>query len=154
RWVIPLGQERQDASRGPLSLFTSMPRRRLELRAGKLGMADAFDLNAVGTDSHLQFTNWTVDNNGGYDYAADTRGYTYAFIAEYQDRRWAARYALALMPTVANGIDLDWDIARAHADNLELELRGDGDRPGVVRLLGYRNVANMGSYREAIQAFE
>ena len=21
--------------------------------------------------------NWTVDNNGAYDYAADTRGYTY-----------------------------------------------------------------------------
>ena len=36
-----------------------------------------------GSDSHLQFTNWTVDNNGAYDYAADTRGYTYAAIVEY-----------------------------------------------------------------------
>ena len=47
--------------------------------------------------------NWTVDNNGAWDYAADTRGYTYAIVAEYDDKAWSARYALALMPTVANG---------------------------------------------------
>jgi len=52
---------------------------RIEIRAGKLGMADFFDVNAAGSDSHLQFTNWTVDNNGAYDYAADTRGYTYGY---------------------------------------------------------------------------
>ena len=28
--------------------------------------------------------NWTVDNNGAWDYAADTRGYTYGFVFEYQ----------------------------------------------------------------------
>ena len=66
----------------PLALAAQVPARRIEIRAGKLGMADFFDVNAVGSDSHLQFTNWTVDNNGAYDYAADTRGYTYA-----RDRR-------------------------------------------------------------------
>ena len=63
-----------------------MPVRRLELRAGKFGMADFFDLNGVGSDSHLQFMNWTIDNNGAYDYAADTRGYTFGVMAEYDDR--------------------------------------------------------------------
>lgn len=48
--------------------------------------------------------NWTVDNNGAYDYAADTRGYTFAAMVEYDDRRWAVRFAEALMPKVANGI--------------------------------------------------
>ena len=85
-------------------------------------MADFFDVNAVGSDSHLQFTNWTVDNNGAYDYAADTRGYTYAAIVEYDTPRWSLRFGEALMPTVANGIDMDWNIARARAENLELEL--------------------------------
>jgi len=27
-------------------------------------MADFFDLNGIGSDSHSQFLNWTVDNNG------------------------------------------------------------------------------------------
>ena len=39
-----------------------------------MSLVDFFDINPVGSDSHLQFTNWTVDNNGAYDYAADTRG--------------------------------------------------------------------------------
>jgi len=42
-------------------------------------MNDFFDMNDVGTDSHSQFLNWTVDNNGAYEYAADTRGYRVAF---------------------------------------------------------------------------
>ena len=91
-------------------------------------MADFFDVNAVGSDSHLQFTNWTIDNNGAYDYAADTRGYTYAAIVEYDAPRWSLRFGEALMPTVANGIDMDWNIARARAENLELELR-PAERP-------------------------
>jgi hypothetical protein len=68
-------------------------------------MTDFFDVNAVGSDSHLQFTNWTVDNNGAYDYAADTRGYTFGAIAEYDSRTWSLRFGEALMPTVANGIE-------------------------------------------------
>jgi high affinity Mn2+ porin len=55
-----------DADRGPLSLAASVPARRLELRFGKMSTADLFDLNGVGSDSHLQFMNWTVDNNGAY----------------------------------------------------------------------------------------
>jgi carbohydrate-selective porin OprB len=55
------------------------------------------------------------------------------------------------MPTVANGIDMDWNLARARAENLELELH---PATGVViRLLGYANHANMGSYDEAINGF-
>jgi carbohydrate-selective porin OprB len=134
-----------------LSLAAHVPVRRVEIRAGKLGMADFFDVNTVGSDSHLQFTNWTVDNNGAYDYAADTRGYTYAAIVEYDTPGWSLRFGEALMPTVANGIDMDWNIAHAHADNLELELRPSAGL--AVRLLGYANHANMGSYNEAIQGF-
>ena len=64
----------------PFYLQNSLPRRRIEFIMGKLGLVDFFDLNAVGSDSHLQFTNWAIDNNGAYDYAANTRGYTVAAI--------------------------------------------------------------------------
>jgi len=136
----------------PFAPAAALPVRRLEIRAGRFGMADFFDVNSVGSDSHLQFTNWTVDNNGAYDYAADTRGYTYGVVVEYDAPRWALRGAVALMPTVANGIDLDWNLARARGENVELELR-----PATaltVRALGYANRANMGRYDASIQAFE
>jgi high affinity Mn2+ porin len=149
-----------DAQRGPFSLATKVPERRLELRVGKMGLPDTFDLNNVGTDSHLQFLNWTTDNNGAWDYAADTRGYTVGAIAEYDDKNWTARYGLALMPTVANGIDLDWNLGRASGQNVEFELRHGllggliaPERKGVVRALAYVNHAHMGLYRTANQAF-
>jgi high affinity Mn2+ porin len=96
-----------------------------------------------------------VDNNGGYDYAADTRGYTFGLIVEYQDRNWGVRFAEALMPKVANGINLEWNLHRARSENLEVEFRHNfiPERAGVLRLLTYMNHANMGSYREAIEDF-
>jgi carbohydrate-selective porin OprB len=125
-----------------------------------MGLPDFFDLNSVGSDSHLQFLNWTADNNGAWDYAADTRGYTYAAVAEYDDKAWSARATVALMPTVANGIDLDWDLRRARGENFEVEYRkpplarllarlGQPNRDGTLRLLGFVNYANMGVYRTA-----
>ncbi len=155
RQVIPLGKERIEVEPDQLHLLSKLPARRLEVRAGKFSLADFFDLNSVGSDSHLQFMNWTVDNNGAYDYAADTRGYTYGVLVEYQDRHWGARFAEALMPKVANGIKLDWKLRRARAENLEIELRRSlfRGRAGSYRLLAYVNHANMGSYDEAIEAY-
>lgn len=155
RQIIPLGKEQIEVEPDQLHLTPKLPVRRLEVRAGKFSLADFFDLNSVGSDSHLQFMNWTVDNNGAYDYAADTRGYTYGVLVEYQDRRWGARFAEALMPKVANGIELDWDLRRARAENLEIELRRGllRGRTGAYRLLAFTNHANMGSYREAIEAY-
>lgn len=156
RQIIPLSSQRAEAQRGPFALATSLPVRRLEFRIGKFSMVDFFDLNSYGTDSHLQFLNWTVDNNGAYDYAADTRGYTDAAMLEYDDHWFTVRFAEALMPKVANGIFLDADIARARAENLEFEARGNLflHRAGVVRFLSYLNHADMGNYRQAIENYE
>ena len=153
--IVPLSKETTEGSRGPLNLATEVPVRRLEFRVGKMSAPDSFDVNSVGSDSHLQFTNWTIDNNGAYDYAADTRGYTYGAVIEYQDRIWAVRYGLMLMPTVANGIDLDWNLRRARGENIEFELRKGiwWRKPGAIRILSYVNHAHMGSYREAVEAF-
>ncbi len=150
-----------DQERTPFALATKVPERRIDLRFGKMSVPDVLDLNDPGSDSHLQFMNWTADNNGAWDYAADTRGYTYALTTEYDDADWSARYALALMPTVANGIDLQWNLRRASGQNFELEYRKtpfallperlfDPKHKGTVRLLGYVNHANMGDYRQQI----
>jgi hypothetical protein len=153
--IIPLSHNESNSARSAFSLFSKLPERRLELRFGKFGIADFFDLNNYGSDSNFQFMNWTVDNNGAYDYAADTRGYTFAGMLEYHDRHFSVRFAEALMPKVANGIHLDADLSRARAENVEVELRGAllPRREGILRLLSYVNHANMGSYREAIDNY-
>ena len=154
--VFALSDDKIAAERTPFSLFSTLPRRRLEVRFGKFDMVDFFDQNSVGSDTHFQFCNWTVVDNGAYDYAADTRGYTFGVTADYEDRNWGFRFAETLMPKVANGIDLVWKPWQAHGDNFEYELRHGliRKKAGVVRLLAYVNHANMGIYREAIAEFE
>lgn len=158
--TIGLSKTLIEGNRTPFALATEVPQRRLEFHVGKMSLPDYFDINNVGTDSHLQFLNWTVDNAGSYDYAADTRGYTYAAVLEYDDKNWSARYGLAVMPKVANGIDLDWNLRRASGQNMEFELRHSllgrwvgPDRKGVVRVLSFVNHAHMGTYREAINGY-
>jgi carbohydrate-selective porin OprB len=146
-WVL-------NEDRGPISSMPFVPLHRLEFRFGKMSTADLFDINPAASDSHLQFMNWTVDNNGAWDYAADTRGYTYGLVIEYQGPRIEARLGEMLMPKVANGIDVDFNFTRARADNLELEIKyGLQARwRGTLRLLVYQNTANMGNYRQSIDA--
>jgi high affinity Mn2+ porin len=155
--LIPLSDVWEvNTDRGPISSFAYVPRHRLEIRVGKMSTADLFDINPAGSDSHMQFMNWTVDNNGAYDYAADTRGYTYGVVLEYQGPFVEARYGLMLMPTVANGQNLDWHIAANRGEQLELELKYSRrpDWAGTTRLLGYLNHAAMGSYADAIASSE
>jgi hypothetical protein len=153
--VFALSKDKIENERNSLSLFEELPRRRLEIRVGKFSMPDFFDKNSVGSDTHLQFINWTTDDNGAWDYAADTRGYTVGAVAEYEDRNWGFRFAEALMPKIANGPDLVYRPWQVHAENYEYELRRGflPKKSGVVRLLAYTNSANMGIYRDAIIEF-
>jgi len=153
--VFALNKDKIENDRSFLSLFDELPRRRLEIRFGKFSMPDFFDINSAGSDTHLQFVNWTVDNNGAWDYAADTRGYTVGVTADYEDRNWGLRFAEALMPKVANGIDLVWRPWQVHAENWEYELRRGfiPKKSGVVRILAFENYANMGIYRDAVAQF-
>src|SRR5258708_11441921 len=154
--VLALSEDKVENERNALSLFNELPRRRLEVRFGKFSLVDFFDVNSVGSDTRFQFTNWTVDNNGAYDYAADTRGYTVGVTADYEDRNWGFRFAEALMPKVANGIDLVYRPWQVHSENWEYELRHGfiPHKAGAVRLLAYTNYANMGIYREAVLQFD
>src|SRR5260370_22477440 len=89
--VFALSGDKVENDRNFLSLFDGLPRRRLEIRFGKFSMPDFFDVNSVGTDTHFHLLNWAVDNNGAWDYAADTRGYTVGVVADYEDRHWGFR---------------------------------------------------------------
>lgn len=153
--IIPLGGHKEKADQDTFSMFQTLPERRLEVRFGKFSLADFFDVNTYGSDTNFQFMNWTVDNSGTYDYAADTRGYTFAGMLEYHDHWWTVRFAEALMPKVANGIHLDADLGRARSENIEFEFHKKTVRnqTGVLRLLTFVNHANMGDYEVAVDNF-
>jgi high affinity Mn2+ porin len=154
--VFALSSDSVKNDRNQFSLFDTLPRRRIEVRFGKFSLPDFLDTNSVGSDTHFQFLNWTIDNNGAWDYAADTRGYTVGGFIEYDDTNWSVRFVEALMPKVANGIDLVWQPWNVHAENLEVEERHSliPKRAGAVRLLTYFNHANMGIYRDAVEQYQ
>lgn len=152
--TIALTNETSGQTPTYLSPHARVPARRIELYAGKFSLADFFDTNSGGSDSHLQFMNWTVDNNGAWDYAADTRGYTLGVEAEYDDHAWSVKIAEALMPAVANGIRLNTKLSQANATNLEVDWQYAQKHPGTIRVLGYLNHADMGSYAEALAAWQ
>ena len=153
--VVGFTNELGDSERSTTSLETKLPVHRLELFIGRMGMPDFFDTNAVGTDSHLQFLNWTVDNNGAWDYAANTRGYTDAAVLQYTNHDFVAMYGLAAMPVIANGTDLQYQFRQGSGQNIEFDLNKSAvaGRKGAIRLLGFVNHANMGDYRQQNQAF-
>jgi len=154
--IIGLSRKMVAQDRDLFDLATTVPARRLEIRVGKMSLPDQFDTNEAGSDSHLQFMNWTVDDNGAWDYAADTRGYTVGGIIEYDSPQWDFRYGIFAMPTVANGNTLDWAFSRANGQNWEFDwnhslLRG---KHGVSRVLAYVNHADMGDYRQSVQEYQ
>jgi high affinity Mn2+ porin len=132
-------------------LSVTVDQNRLTFVLGRFSLNDYFDNNTYSHDPRTQFLNWSLMDNGAWDYAADTRGYTWGLYAEYNRRAWAVRAAMVLEPVVANGEQLDPHFWQAYGANLEFEYRYDVlGHPGRARFLSYMNRADMGSYAEAM----
>lgn len=123
----------------------------LRLMLGKFSLADIFDANSYANSPRTQFLNWCLMNNGAWDFAANVRGYTYAFAAIYQRSNMAYKVAVATLPTTANGSALNTNLGE------EFSINAEADRswkwhgmPGAARLLGYCNDGHMGNYQQAI----
>ena len=153
--VIPLGTDADRVERTPFSLLTSLPSRRIDIYFGKFSLVDFFDNNSVASDSHMQFMNWTVVDTGSFDYAGDTRGYTWGGIIDFVDRWWTFRFGEVLLSKRANGITLQKNLQDAHSENFEFEFRPRliPGRDSALRLLAFTNYANMGDYHQADALF-
>jgi high affinity Mn2+ porin len=154
RQIIRLGREMEEAVRNPLGLASRVPSKRLEIRIGKMGVTDFFDLNSMGNDSHLQFLNYAIDNNAAYDYAANSRGYTYGALFEIYHPGWVARFGEMFEPN-ESGSGTNWNLTKGHSENYEFELHHSliPKRSGILRLLAFVNHDAMGSYPEAVAAY-
>jgi hypothetical protein len=148
RFMLPLGDATAHLERGQDQLPGFEAARRLEFKAGWLSAADDFDHNRYGGSTRTQFMNWSLWQNTAWDYAADTRGYTYGFVLGYISPEWSLKYGMYRMPTVANGQTLE-TLNRAREQNLELTLSPSAITT-TVRLLAYLNTARLGDYEQAL----
>jgi high affinity Mn2+ porin len=127
------------------------PMDRVSIVAGKFSLNDYFDNNTYSHDPRTQFLNWALMDNGAWDYASDTRGYTLGLYGELHLTQWSFRFAVVQEPTVANQLDLDPHLLHANSENYEAEYRYTiSTRPGKARLLFFTNHADMGNYQDSL----
>jgi len=153
RQYIALGKTQyEDVTDDANQVIEKVPVSRLTLNIGKFCMADFFDNNTVSHDPRTDFMNWALMNNGSYDYAANTRGYTLGFVAEWVNPGWAIRFGTALMPVYANGSELDFHYFQTSSETLEFEKNYSiYGRKGTARILGYYNRSKAPNYNEVVQ---
>ncbi len=151
RQVFGLGGEQEEIKDDQNQLAERIDVSRITLVAGKFSMTDFFDQNTYSADPRCQFTNWAMWANGAWDYPADTPGYTWGVILEYNQKYWALRLSSVMETQVENGEEMDMDFSQAHGDTAEFEYRFSiGTHPGKVRLDAFMNNAHMGDYTEAV----
>jgi high affinity Mn2+ porin len=152
RYLIALpGSSTKLAERAQDQLSVPEPTTRIEIKAGVLAANDDFDLNRYASSTRTQFMNWSLWNNGAWDFAADTRGYTEGVVAGFVSPQWSIKYGLYEMPVRANQQQLESSISKARGENIELTYKpSTDDNSTVIRALVYRNTARMGIYEDAI----
>jgi high affinity Mn2+ porin len=151
RQTWPLGGPEVEVEDGPNQLAKQVRARRITLVAGRFAATDIFDVNEYAGNPREQFLNWTLMASGAWDYPADTRGYTYGVALEYDHESFAVRGGAMMVPTEANGPDMDLHLWKAHAFVVEAATYVSPlPRRGAARLLLYINSAHMGNYDQAV----
>jgi len=146
------GDQRETFESDENQLAGTRPMTRYSVTVGRFTVTDFFDNNRYTHDPRTQFMGWAIMYNGAWDYPADTRGYTWGWVHEFHTRRWSVRYASAAMPKTANGLRFDRRLFRDRADMVEGEVRvHPHSKDGAIRVLGYGNHANAGTYADALK---
>ncbi len=147
------GQKSQKTSQ-PMQLGGSQKARRLVLRVGNFSVIDFLDKNTFAGDLRQTFFNMDFLTYGAYDFVADARGYSWGGMAEFYWDNLALRVGRLAPPLEPNSLAITMDLDKYYGDQAELEVDYKiAKQPGAVRLLGYRNVENMGRFDDAIAAF-
>lgn len=152
RQTFNLGGEKEDVEAAANQLAGTRDEKHLVITLGKMAATDIFDDNKYSHDPRGQFMNWSLMDNGAWDYAADTRGYAPGLAVEYEQKGWALRYGAFAVVKSANGSEFDHHLDQALSHNLEFEKSYTiCSKEGSTKLLAYANNAFMGSYRQAVQ---
>jgi high affinity Mn2+ porin len=155
RQTFDFGGEPVVKTSDPMQLASTVTSRRLVLTLGNFTILDVFDKNSVSWDPRQTFLNMAFMTYASWDFPSDARGYSWGGTAELYWDDWALRIGRITPPQNPNSLAIDFRIWKFYGDQIELEhdhrLFG---RPGAVRLLGYRNHVDTGSFDDAIAAFQ
>jgi high affinity Mn2+ porin len=150
RQIWGFGGEQERIEADQLELAKKVDVSRLTLQIGKFSVTDVFDDNTYAHDPRDDFLNWAAIDAAAFDYAADSLGFEYGVSLDLNQKYWAARWGIFTVPRVSNGLATEGRLDRGWQQVAELEGRYSlFGHPGKVRLLGYLESANMGSYSAA-----
>jgi high affinity Mn2+ porin len=151
RQSFGLGGEQETVEDGPNQLAGKQDISRITVTAGRFAVIDIFDGNSYSHDPRVDFLNWNMYCCGSYDVTMDRISYTWGAAVELNQKNWAIRGGYFLVPTVSNVNTFDTQIPQ-HGEYIgELELRYSlFSQLGKLRLMGWANIAEMGSYAEAL----
>jgi high affinity Mn2+ porin len=151
RQTISLGGDMEKVESGPNQLAGYRDIDRITISVGKFSSEDFFDDNRYSHDPRTQFLNWSLMYTGAWDYPANTRGYDFGAVIDFNTRYLALHYGVFGEPSVANGSDIDPHVLKANGHIWQADERYDIDgHPGTLREWAYLNHAHMGNYREAL----
>ena len=133
-------------------LAGNVDKHRLVVSYGTFSALDFFDANTYSHDPRTQFLNWSLMASGAYDYAANSRGYTYGFVGEYyHDEKWVMRMARLAMPKSPNTLALDYDLTQQYGNTAEItHLHTINGQAGKARVLVFQNRGIMSTYNNAM----
>jgi high affinity Mn2+ porin len=140
---------------GPNQVACKLPANRITLTAGKFAISDYYDNNSYSHDPRSQFLNWGLMSNGAWDYPANTRGYTWGFVAELIKPDWRLRVSSVYVPVVANHSDLEYVFNKANSETVEYEQHWKlGKHGGIARLLYSYTADRAPSYQAGLAALK
>ena len=123
RQTFGLGGEQEEVPGDQLQLAERVDISRLTFTIGRLSVGDQFDTNAYAHSARTQFLNWVLNDNGAFDYAADSLGVIEGATIELNQKTWALRYGIFDVPRVSNGFAKDGHFLKAWQQMMELEER-------------------------------
>lgn len=151
RQTFGLGGGEESLPEGPNQIGQTVDKRRITVTYGTFSALDYFDANSYAHDPRMQFMNWSIMASGAYDYAANTRGYTYGWVGEYCDDAWVVRAARLAMPHTPNVLQLDYQLTQQYGDQLEITHKHEiSGMSGALRFLAFQNRGVMATYQDAI----
>jgi high affinity Mn2+ porin len=150
RQTFDLGGDAQSVDGAANQLAGSHTSDNLVITVGKFSVTDIFDNNSYAHDPKNDFLNWAIVDAGAYDYAADAWAYTYGGAAEWSFDDWTLRGGLFDMSRLPNSTELETNFGQFElVSELERRISMFG-HDGKIKLLGFVNRANMGSFTDAL----
>ncbi len=152
--TFALSKEKDITEDNANQLQLYQPKNYLSFWAGKFSLGDLFDKNNFSNSPRTQFMNWSLMNDGAWDYAANVRGYTYSFSTVLKLNSFTYTLGIATLPTEANGSKLNLKFKDSFALGINAEVDKQfhiNGKESNIRLLVYHNKADFGNYNEAIK---